>query len=397
MKVMHPWRLVLAACLALPYVAALAQDLSVPDLIKGEKLASTMKADDLPTDYKAVRLKVSGDSSYLDMLSGPLGMMMMFSPAAMHTGNGNEAAQAELFSMIQLSWTKGEVVHLMSAGAAASKAANSAYDHSVEDQYLVTYTPDFDMSKMMTMTTGGATKGISTDLKLVLVKLTSISSITPVPDVTKEQFVKVLSNSGSLMASQGTPTAATATPGAPSDAATTTPVAVAQVVQDQSPAQTRAVSNAKQLALGSLMYCSDYDDVLPYVQSVVTVKEVTYPYMKNLDVWKTGNPASQWRFNMCLGGVSQTEIAEPASTPLFYESAPWADGRRVVAFADGHVKLVGSAEWKGMAKYLKLKLKRSAKKPLPVHQPGMNVPGSRVIGYGGPVPPQPAPARAGGR
>jgi prepilin-type processing-associated H-X9-DG protein len=130
------------------------------------------------------------------------------------------------------------------------------------------------------------------------------------------------------------------------------------------------MSNGKQIALGMLMYTNDYDDVLPYVQSVVTVKEITYPYIKTKSVWETGNPASQWRFNMCVGGALETDIQEPASTPMFYESAPWPDGRRVVAFMDGHVKLVSSSDWKAMAKYLKLKLKKKATKPLPLHVPG---------------------------
>ena len=123
MRVMHPLRLTLAACLALPYLGVLAQDITLPDLIKGEKLASTIKAADLPADYKAVKLKVSGDSGYMDMLSGPFGMLMAFS-GGMRAG-GNEAAQAELFSMLQLSWTKGEVVHLLSTDAAARKAAGT--------------------------------------------------------------------------------------------------------------------------------------------------------------------------------------------------------------------------------------------------------------------------------
>jgi prepilin-type processing-associated H-X9-DG protein len=373
MRVLNWMRPVLAASLALPYVSGIAQDITYPELVKGEKLAATMNAADLPDDFKAVKLKVTGESGFSDIFSGPYGMLMAFS-GGMRSSGGNDAAQMEFVSMLELSWTKGETVHVLSADAATAKAAGVAKP-GTDDEYLVTYKAELGLPQLMSLSSGG--KQMPAVLKLSLVKLTSISSITPAPDVTKERLVKAFestasfASSGSMVAEK---TVAVEEPGTqPADAK-----------------QTAQISNGKQIALGTIMYCSDYDDILPYVNSVVTVKEVTAPYMRNNDLWKSLNPASEWRFNMCVGGVSMTDIPEPADTPLFYESAPWPDGRRVVAFCDGHVKLVDGATWDGMAKYLKLKLKRTAKQPLPLHMTGFGPPEV-------PKEPVPQPAGIGGR
>src|SRR5687768_5264792 len=105
----------------------------------------------------------------------------------------------------------------------------------------------------------------------------------------------------------------------------------------QATEQTKTLSSAKQIALGAIMYLSDYDDQLPWVQNTETIKAVTYPYIKNLGVWKTANPAkSMFLFNMALGGVVTGTIRERVNKiPLYYESKPWPDGRRAVAYLDG--------------------------------------------------------------
>jgi prepilin-type processing-associated H-X9-DG protein len=265
----------------------------------------------------------------------------------------------ELVQMLDLSWTTGETVHLLSSDAAAAKAVGAAKPDS-DDTYLVTYKAEFGMSQLMSMDSGG--KALPSELKLALVKLSSISSITPAPDVTKERLVKAMASASAL---SSTKTEYAVEDGMPATAGEPGRPATAE--------QAATLSNGKQLALGMIMYCTDYDDLMPYVQSVVTVKEVISPYLKNMELWKTNNPASQWHMNMSISGVQMVAIPEPAATPLFYESAPWPDGRRVVTFCDGHVQLVGKDAWAGMAKYLKLKLPRAAKKPLPLHVQGLDV------------------------
>lgn len=129
--------------------------------------------------------------------------------------------------------------------------------------------------------------------------------------------------------------------------------------------RTRTLSNAKQIALGIIMLNADSDDIYPYVQGTPQLLKMIEPYTKNTEIFKSLNPAGgTWRFNMSLAGVSETDIAEPANTVLLYESEAWADGKRVVAYADGHAKVVSSDEWQKLLPTLQLKLKRHGK-PIP--------------------------------
>ena len=138
----------------------------------------------------------------------------------------------------------------------------------------------------------------------------------------------------------------------------------AQVSQDPVIVAKKAVSlsNVKQLCLGIIMYENDYDDYVPYVKSVKTLKSVVAPYLKTDKLWDDPNPAGgQYLFNMCLGGVIQAEVPQPATTPLIYESKPWSDGHRAVGFFDGHAKFVTEEVWKTYADNLKLHLKKKGK------------------------------------
>lgn len=118
----------------------------------------------------------------------------------------------------------------------------------------------------------------------------------------------------------------------------------------------------KLVALSLLMYGTDYDDVFPFVQATKVAARVTEPYCKDKSIWKSVNPnGGQLQLNMCISGVMMTAIEEIAGTPLVYDSKAWPGGYWLVSHTDGHVKFVNSARWKGMQKYLKLKLPRVGK------------------------------------
>ncbi len=129
--------------------------------------------------------------------------------------------------------------------------------------------------------------------------------------------------------------------------------------------QTEALSHAKQIALSALIYMADYDDVIPYVNGTDQFRKVTKPYRRNDSIWQDANPnGGQFRFAMNLAGVTSAAIPDPANTPLIYESAAWPDGRRVVAFADGHAKKVSKEDWTQIEPYLHKHYPRTAKKPI---------------------------------
>ncbi len=131
--------------------------------------------------------------------------------------------------------------------------------------------------------------------------------------------------------------------------------------------RTKTLNNVKQIATGLMIYSTDYDDYLPYAQSVTAVQYLTYPYIKNLDVWKTYNPnGGKIAYNTSIGGASVTQIEAPADTVMVYETMTWPDGRRTVAKADTSARVVDANLWKELSKTLKLKLPKKGK-PLPAN------------------------------
>ncbi len=134
--------------------------------------------------------------------------------------------------------------------------------------------------------------------------------------------------------------------------------------QQMLPAQKTTRDNLKMTSVATLLYLSDWDDVLPHPRETKSVFAAIYPYCKNVKVFRSANPGSRILFNLSIGGVAQTSIEKPAGTVLFYDEKPWPDGSHLASFCDGHVSLISAASWKKVAQTLHLKLKATAK-PLP--------------------------------
>ena len=112
---------------------------------------------------------------------------------------------------------------------------------------------------------------------------------------------------------------------------------------------TSSLTNGKQLALGMLMYSQDYDEMMPYPAK--NYKNLIYPYVKNEKVFHA--PAAppdekvSYTFNKNLEGVPQASVENPAETVMLYEGTGTKpeyryEGKTVIAFADGHCKLMTS-------------------------------------------------------
>jgi len=104
--------------------------------------------------------------------------------------------------------------------------------------------------------------------------------------------------------------------------------------------RTVALSNAKQIALATIMYANDFDNDLPYVQQTASVVEVLMPYTRNKEVFHSPAKGGRFLFNMNLAGVNMTAVEYPAQTPLWIESLKDTKTRVAVAFVDGHAKLL---------------------------------------------------------
>lgn len=114
-------------------------------------------------------------------------------------------------------------------------------------------------------------------------------------------------------------------------------------------------SSLKQIALGIFMYEQDYDETLPPMvaarsaehlmylpssktTSVPTVQNILQPYLKSTEIFLQPTTHRPYLPNYKISRLPLSKIDDPSRTFLFYEDAPDADGKRNVAFADGHVE-----------------------------------------------------------
>ena len=302
-----------------------AQNLKFSEALDGKKIPAVIKPKDLPADFWAVKITTSGEFSLLDLYGGAA---FSFRSGGM-PGEDEERQRAReaLIQSVGVSWTKGDKVRIEG------------------QEFLITYRLDVPIGALGSSGQSFDMWALENPLELTLqlVRPESISKITPVPTLSPEKMAKAVEAFTRSLGDEftgpiGTPSSMVAR-------------------------QTAALSNAKQISLGILMYQSDYDDIYPARQSTDHVRNVTRPYMKNDALWKTGNPnKSRFLFNVSLSGFSAMDVDSPAEMPMIYESAPWPDGRRAVAYADGHAKLITNDQWNKLQPLLKAKLKRNLKR-----------------------------------
>jgi prepilin-type processing-associated H-X9-DG protein len=323
-------RLAVTGVLLAPYCLVFAQEVSIQGLLTGKvgTYATQLKLADLPAGYSAV--KISGTAN----LSGNDSSILSLMTLAYRT---NSSAFGKQYQLLDCLWTNGDTVK------------------SMNKEFLVTYRLNKDLAGLQQESLSNSPTGFDIPsaqvgkeaaseptLKICLVALESIQSVTPCPEITKETLISTF----------GKPKSAT---GADYDDALT------------SARQSVTLSNAKQVALGLMIYAQDYDDAFPYAQSTKAMQFATFPYVKNKSIFKSANPkGGMFLFNMAISGANGSSITEPASTILIFESEPWSDGRRAVAFCDGHAKFVNSKEWYSLMQKVKAKDIKHVGKPLPM-------------------------------
>jgi len=123
----------------------------------------------------------------------------------------------------------------------------------------------------------------------------------------------------------------------------------------------------KQIALGIFMYAQDYDEKLPPMvaarsaehlmylpssktTSVPTVQNLLQPYLKSTEIFLQPATHRPYLPNYKVSRLPLSKIDDPSRTFLFYEDAPDADGKRNVAFADGHVEALTESQFQWQRK-----------------------------------------------
>lgn len=281
-----------------------------PQTLPGTNLKFTIKLSELTAEYQPLKLKEQSSGVFGEYYSSSY-----FQFASLGLGGGgleNKRLQ-ELFEILPVAWTRSELVKVYG------------------QDFVVTYIIEPSIESLREFAKGKPLE--VTELKLKLMKADQIGSIEPFPELSREKYFAILGRLGKK--GEGAVSSAT---------------------------RTVALSNVKQLALGVMIYLSDYDDIYPYVQSTKTLQRVTEPYVKNRDLWKNKNPrGGELRFNMSLAGARASDVPEASKTPLIYDPVAWPDGKFLVAYADSSARFVAADQWRADQKNLKLKLKRRGK------------------------------------
>ena len=122
--------------------------------------------------------------------------------------------------------------------------------------------------------------------------------------------------------------------------------------------------NLKQVALAFLMFASDWDEALPGPMQVTELKQLSptfkpvegpdwwtaliYPYVWDESLMRCPlmgeGEGSGYVYPEHLWGKNVGDIENPSKTILLMDSEPRHDGKRVVAFADGHAKACAEEE-----------------------------------------------------
>lgn len=132
---------------------------------------------------------------------------------------------------------------------------------------------------------------------------------------------------------------------------------VAPIIAASRPVATRSTCllNLKQLALGHIMYASDYDERFPIAGQW---SDLIYPYTKKMEILKCSDAKTpeSYAMNDAVSSFSTEKLSSPDQTVLLFEADAYltnASGGREwfvrrhndtgsVAYTDGHVKRINA-------------------------------------------------------
>jgi|GEM_PF-3535671 len=272
--------------------------------------AAIVATKDLPDDVRAYHIgfpQADPITSFFSIMS------------TMDGGNNNPFGKASDY--LGIVWSDGQEIQVFGKTFLVGYAIGTA---SVREM---------SMSPGMSMSSGSVKPSLA-NLKWTrtFIAENSITELQPVPNLTKADLLSIMAN---------------------------------PPIQDT---KAVAVSNIKQLDLGTIMYTDDNNDNFPAVNSSSAFFEKISPYVKNSNLARSLNPAGgRILFNVKLSGINQTSIPDPANTILIYDELPWPDQTMLVGFVDGHDKSISESEFKSVF-YKSTHLNLKPMKPVSHHK-----------------------------
>jgi hypothetical protein len=110
-------------------------------------------------------------------------------------------------------------------------------------------------------------------------------------------------------------------------------------------------SNLKQIDLALLMYSQDYEERLPPMTDLFTVRRSLESYLGNSinhstdSLWQTPELNLPYAINESLSWQKIGYFAHPDKIVTFWDTRLWDHKCHIVAFLDGHVRNVPELEW----------------------------------------------------
>src|SRR5579862_2486415 len=100
------------------------------------------------------------------------------------------------------------------------------------------------------------------------------------------------------------------------------------------------LSNLRQLGLGLLMFCQDYDETLPVMKTSAQMQNALFPYVKNRQIFTC--PATKRSYVVVPGrsGKKVRSFKLPAQTIVLRDAKAHPDGTWGVAYLNGRAQRV---------------------------------------------------------
>ena len=114
------------------------------------------------------------------------------------------------------------------------------------------------------------------------------------------------------------------------------------------------LSNLRALGVAVLGYANDGDKRLPPLSDLPAAKKAMLPYTGMKDIFADPETGAAYAANGSLAGKRISDVANPTSVIVFYETKPKQD-KRGVLFLDGHVERVAESKWPEMKTAAKLR------------------------------------------
>jgi hypothetical protein len=284
-------------------------------LLRGDFGPAQIQLKELPTDFKAIEVSLTGFAGLQDLEMGSAGYLDS------NTTGLSATDRIHIAQLLTCYWTNGKSIRrngieYIAAYRAVLPNAGLGLHASI-------------------MSTGAVLPAIVLEpkMQLRLINITDIVSVSPRPDLIEKELVDFLEAKQAANAGKS---------------------GLVNV----------AIENMKQVMIAIIMYTTDNDDVFPDGHSIGQAEKSVMPYIKSTKAFQTQNPnGGQVLFNVNLAWVPLASLGNLTTVPVFYDSAPWPDGGRAVGFADGHAAYVTADNWNKIQLALDKKYKRAPKRP----------------------------------